>query len=96
MGERNSPSVAHVDYDIFPLSRAKFKSLEWRNSVTHGQLKENLISIESVRLTFSYKLYDYRLFQEIRWQLWLMYMSIVAVFLIELLMQKLIVTYGYT
>jgi hypothetical protein len=25
MGERNSPSVAHVGYAIFPLSRAKFK-----------------------------------------------------------------------
>ena len=58
MGETNSPSVAHVGYDISPLSRVKFKilttrltacglnvkfnSLEWRNIVTHGQLKENL------------------------------------------------------
>ena len=25
MGETNFPSVAHVGYDIFPLSRAKFK-----------------------------------------------------------------------
>jgi hypothetical protein len=25
MGETNSPSVAHVGYDISPLSRAKFK-----------------------------------------------------------------------
>jgi hypothetical protein len=24
MGETNSPSVAHVGYDIFPLSRIKF------------------------------------------------------------------------
>jgi hypothetical protein len=38
-----------VGYDIFPLSRVKFKiknlkfnSLEWRNIITHGQLKENL------------------------------------------------------
>jgi hypothetical protein len=44
-----------VGYDISPLSRAKlinlttrltacvkFNSLEWRNIVTHGQLKENL------------------------------------------------------
>jgi hypothetical protein len=38
MGETNSPSVAHVGYDISPLSRV----LEWRNIVTHGQLKENL------------------------------------------------------
>jgi len=58
MGETNSPSVAHVGYDISPLSRVKFKilttrltacgynfkfnSLEWRNIVTHEQLKENL------------------------------------------------------
>jgi hypothetical protein len=27
MGETNSPSVAHVGYDISPLSRAKFKIL---------------------------------------------------------------------
>jgi hypothetical protein len=25
MGETNSPSVAHVGYDISPLSRVKFK-----------------------------------------------------------------------
>jgi hypothetical protein len=25
MGETNSPSVAHVDYDISPLLRVKFK-----------------------------------------------------------------------
>ena len=42
MGETNSPSVAHVGYDISPLSGVKFNSLEWRNIVTHGQLKENL------------------------------------------------------
>jgi hypothetical protein len=58
MGEANYPSVAHVGYDISPLTRAKFKILttrvttcgwhfkfnylEWRNIVTHGQLKENL------------------------------------------------------
>jgi hypothetical protein len=42
MGETNSPSVAHVGYDITPLSRVKFNSLEWRNIVTHGHLKENL------------------------------------------------------
>ena len=56
MGETNSPSVAHVGYDISPLSRVKFKilttrlmakifklnSLEWRNIVAQGQLKENL------------------------------------------------------
>jgi hypothetical protein len=40
MGETNSPSVAHVGYDIFPLSRVKFNSLEWGNIITHGQLKE--------------------------------------------------------
>jgi hypothetical protein len=58
MGETNSPSVAHVGYDISALSRVKLKmfshssdglwlkfkfySLEWSNIVTHGQLKENL------------------------------------------------------
>ena len=42
MGETNSPSVAHVGYDISPISTVKFKILEWRNIVTHGQLKENL------------------------------------------------------
>jgi hypothetical protein len=41
MGDTISPSVAHVVYDISPLSRVKFNS-EWRNIVTHGQLKENL------------------------------------------------------
>jgi hypothetical protein len=50
MGETNSPSVAHVGYNISPLSRVKlkkikFNSLEWRNIVTHGQLKENLYII---------------------------------------------------
>jgi hypothetical protein len=42
MGETNSPSVAHVGYDISPLWRVKFNSLAWRNIVSHGQLKENL------------------------------------------------------
>ena len=58
MGETNFPSVVHVGYDISPPSRVKFKivtirltacglnfhfnSLEWRNIVTHGQLKDNL------------------------------------------------------
>jgi hypothetical protein len=47
MGETNSPSVAHVGYDISPLARVKLKffksnSLEWRNIISHGQLKENL------------------------------------------------------
>jgi hypothetical protein len=40
MAETNSPSVAHVSYDISP-SR-ELNSLKWRNIVTHGQLKENL------------------------------------------------------
>jgi hypothetical protein len=44
MGETNSPSVAHMGYDISPLSRVKFNSFEWRNIVAHGQLKENNIS----------------------------------------------------
>ena len=57
MGETNSPSVAHVGYNISLLWRVKLKmlttrltacvkfvnlTLEWRNIVTHGQLKENL------------------------------------------------------
>jgi len=42
MGETNYPSFAHVGYDISPLARVKFNSLEWRNIVIHGQLKENL------------------------------------------------------
>ena len=62
MGETNSPSVAHVGYDIYSLLRAKFKtltthltacgcnfkfnSLECRNIVSHGQLKENLYLID--------------------------------------------------
>jgi hypothetical protein len=29
MGEANSPSVAHVGYDISPLSKVKFKMLNW-------------------------------------------------------------------
>jgi hypothetical protein len=30
MGETNSPSVAHVGYDIYPLSRDKLKLLTTR------------------------------------------------------------------
>jgi hypothetical protein len=30
MGETNTPSVAHVGYDIFPLSRVKLKILTIR------------------------------------------------------------------
>ena len=42
MGETNSPSVAHVGYDISPLSaRVKLKILttrrQWRNIVTEGE-----------------------------------------------------------
>ena len=47
MGETNSPSVARVGYDISPLSKVKFNSLEWRNIVTHGQLRENLCLLHS-------------------------------------------------
>jgi hypothetical protein len=48
MGETNSPSVAHVGYDISRKLNWNFYpqavnlSLEWRNIVTHGQLKENI------------------------------------------------------
>jgi hypothetical protein len=31
MGKTNSPSVAHVGYDISPLSRVKLKNLTTRN-----------------------------------------------------------------
>jgi hypothetical protein len=57
MGETNSPSVAHVGYDISPLSRVNlflFNSLEWRNIVTHGQLKENLYVHFAIIITYSY------------------------------------------
>jgi hypothetical protein len=37
MGETNSPSVAHVGYDISPLSRVKFKIL----TTTPSQLEED-------------------------------------------------------
>jgi hypothetical protein len=43
MGETNSPSVAHVSYDISPLSRIKFKILlcwveKYRNTrATEGE-----------------------------------------------------------
>jgi len=40
MGETNSPSVAHVGYDISPLKRVKFKILT--TSLNPRQLKENL------------------------------------------------------
>jgi hypothetical protein len=30
MGETNSPSVAHVGYDISPLSRVKLKNLTYK------------------------------------------------------------------
>jgi hypothetical protein len=37
MGETNSPSVAHVGYDISPLKKVRFKILTTRrrNIVTH-------------------------------------------------------------
>jgi hypothetical protein len=39
MGETNSPSVAHVGYDISPLSRVKLKFLNLTGSprVTEGE-----------------------------------------------------------
>jgi hypothetical protein len=42
MGETNSPSVAHVGYNISPLCPCGLQYFStWRNIVTHGQLKEN-------------------------------------------------------
>ena len=42
MGETNSPSVAHVGYDISPLSRVKFKILTTRlterESIFHDRI----------------------------------------------------------
>jgi hypothetical protein len=55
MGETNSPSVAHVGYDISPLSRVKFNPLEWRNIVTHGQLKENLYVYGNFKFIYCYR-----------------------------------------
>ena len=40
MGETNYPSVAHVDYDISPLSRVKYRNPR--------QLKENLYLFTTV------------------------------------------------
>ena len=44
MGETNSPSVAHVGYDISPLSRVKFKILTTRQRLVVKIL--NLLSEE--------------------------------------------------
>jgi hypothetical protein len=44
MGETNSPSVAHVGYDISPLSRVKFKILTTRRRLVVKIL--NLLSEE--------------------------------------------------
>jgi hypothetical protein len=48
MGETNSPSVAHVDYDISPLSRVKFNSIphlhNWR------KMEVCLINFNRVRM----------------------------------------------
>jgi hypothetical protein len=46
MGETNSPSVAHVGYDISPLSRVKFQIL----TTNHRHLKENLYVIDRLML----------------------------------------------
>ena len=71
MEETNSPSAAHVGYDISPFLRVKFKilttrlmacglnfkfnSLEWRNIVTHGNWRR--IYIYFMNLCISVMLY---------------------------------------
>ena len=47
MGETNSPSVAHVGYDISPLSRVKFKILT--KYVSQHLPERRIICLESVR-----------------------------------------------
>ena len=46
MGETNSPSVAHVGYDISPLSRVKFKILTTRLTVVVNNFNLNLLNGE--------------------------------------------------
>jgi hypothetical protein len=46
MGETNSPSVAHVGYDISPLSRVKFKILTTRLTACVKILNLTLLSGE--------------------------------------------------
>jgi hypothetical protein len=38
MGETNSPSVAHVGYDISPLSRVKLKMLTTHLTLLSGEI----------------------------------------------------------
>jgi hypothetical protein len=38
MGETNSPSVAHVGYDISPLSRVKFEILTTHLTLLSGEI----------------------------------------------------------
>ena len=40
MGETNSPSVAHVGYDISPLSRVKLKNVSMNNSFFYAMKKK--------------------------------------------------------
>jgi len=40
MGETNSPSVAHVDYDISPLSGVKLKILTTRLTVFNSRVEK--------------------------------------------------------
>ena len=46
MGETNSPSVAHVGYDIFPLLRVKFKIVTTRLTLVVKMLNLTLLSGE--------------------------------------------------
>jgi hypothetical protein len=60
MGETNSPSVAHVGYNISPLSRVKLKKIKF-NSMEHKNLAGlNLIhvclySTKIIRLSYEKK-----------------------------------------
>jgi hypothetical protein len=43
MGETNSPSVAHVGYDISPLKRVELKILTISRQATEGESIYNLV-----------------------------------------------------
>jgi hypothetical protein len=50
MGDTNSPSVAHVGYDISPLSRVKLKILNTRLTITEILLKVALNTIKQTNV----------------------------------------------
>jgi hypothetical protein len=60
MGETNSPSVAHVSYDIFPLSRVKFKMLTWVEKYRNLYIFKTM-HYELTQLHWRYYVYHARL-----------------------------------